>query len=136
MLQQLWKGGLIMYKFLYNSQIHFASGFHEAMKQTGFALPEDVNPINYFIVRVWHWNESESVFIAIHALQLYSGLRVYTKGEPPVQIFFPIKDRSIQRGIFTRPDTKLVCRCPAFSNPSIPLTIDPLHGLSFSTASL
>ena len=59
MLQQLWKGGLIMYKFLYNSQIHFASGFHEAMKQTGFALPEDVNPINYFIVRVWHWDENE-----------------------------------------------------------------------------
>jgi hypothetical protein len=48
-----------MYKFLHNSQIHFALGFHEARRQAEFTLPEDINPINHFIVRVWHWDEHE-----------------------------------------------------------------------------
>ena len=48
-----------MYKFLHNSQIHFAPGFHAAMRQAGIALPEGINPINHFIVRIWHWDDKE-----------------------------------------------------------------------------
>ena len=48
-----------MYKFLHNSQVHFAPGFHAAMRQAGIALPEGINPINHFIVRIWHWDKNE-----------------------------------------------------------------------------
>ena len=48
-----------MYKFLHNNRIHFAPGFHEARWQTEFALPEGINPIDHFIVRIWHWDETE-----------------------------------------------------------------------------
>jgi hypothetical protein len=48
-----------MYKFLHNSQIHFAPGFHEAMRQAGIALPKEIDPINHYIVRVWHWDEKD-----------------------------------------------------------------------------
>ena len=48
-----------MYKFLHNSQIHFAPGYHEALRQAGVALPKGIDPINHYIVRVWHWDETE-----------------------------------------------------------------------------
>ena len=48
-----------MYKYLHNSRIHFAPGFREARWQAEFTLPEGINPINYFIVRIWHWDEKE-----------------------------------------------------------------------------
>ena len=48
-----------MYKFLHNNQIHFAPGFPEARGQVGLALPEGIDPINHFIVRIWHWDENE-----------------------------------------------------------------------------
>ena len=48
-----------MYKYLHNNQIHFAPGFHEARWQTEIALPEGINPINHFIVRIWHWDKKE-----------------------------------------------------------------------------
>lgn len=48
-----------MYKFLHNNRIYFAPGFFEARQQTEFALPEGINPINHFIVRIWHWDETE-----------------------------------------------------------------------------
>jgi hypothetical protein len=48
-----------MYKYLHNSRIHFAPGFREARWQTEFTLPEGINPINHFIVRIWHWDEKE-----------------------------------------------------------------------------
>jgi hypothetical protein len=48
-----------MYKYLYNNQIHFAPGFHEARWHTKLALPDDINPIDHFIVRIWHWDETE-----------------------------------------------------------------------------
>ena len=51
-----------MYKYLLNNQIHFAPGFHEARRQAGFVLPEGFDPINYFIVRIWHWDEMEQDF--------------------------------------------------------------------------
>lgn len=48
-----------MYKYLHNRQIHFAPGLHEARWHTQFALPEGVNPIDHFIVRIWYWDETE-----------------------------------------------------------------------------
>ena len=48
-----------MYKFLHNNQIHNAPGFHEAMSRAGLALPEGTDPINHFIVRIWHWDDKE-----------------------------------------------------------------------------
>jgi hypothetical protein len=48
-----------MYKFLHNKQIHFAPGFYEARLQAGLALPVDIDPINHFIVRIWHWDGNE-----------------------------------------------------------------------------
>ena len=48
-----------MYKFLHNNQIHFAPGFLEAMRQVGVALPEGINQVSYFIVRIWHWDDNE-----------------------------------------------------------------------------
>ena len=48
-----------MYKYLHNKQIHFALGFHDARAQAGFTLPEGINPINHFIVRIWHWDETD-----------------------------------------------------------------------------
>ena len=51
-----------MYKFLHNNRIHFAPGFHEARWQTEFALPEGINPIDHFIVRIWHWDAMERDF--------------------------------------------------------------------------
>jgi hypothetical protein len=48
-----------MYKYLHNNRIHFAPGFREARWQTEFTLPEGINPINHFIVRIWHWDEKE-----------------------------------------------------------------------------
>jgi len=48
-----------MYKFLHNNQIHFAPGFYEARQQAGIALPEGFDPINHFIVRIWHWDKNE-----------------------------------------------------------------------------
>jgi len=46
-----------MYKFLHNNQIHNAPGFHEAIRQAGLTLPEGIDPINHFIVRIWHWDD-------------------------------------------------------------------------------
>jgi hypothetical protein len=46
-----------MYKYRFNNKVYFASGFHEAKKQTGLALLEGINPIDYFIVRIWSWDE-------------------------------------------------------------------------------
>ena len=48
-----------MYKFLHNSQILFALGFIEARWKTGFTLPADVDLVNHFIIRLWHWDEFE-----------------------------------------------------------------------------
>lgn len=48
-----------MYKYLHNNQIHFAPGFQEARGQTKFTLPEGINPIDQFIVRIWHWDATE-----------------------------------------------------------------------------
>jgi hypothetical protein len=48
-----------MYKYLHANQIHCAPGYSEALKEAGFALPEGVDPINHFIVRIWHWNDNE-----------------------------------------------------------------------------
>ena len=48
-----------MYKFLHNNRIHFAPGFQEARWQTEFALPEGINPIDHFIVRIWHWDATD-----------------------------------------------------------------------------
>ena len=48
-----------MYKFLHNDQIYLAPGFQEARRQAGLALPEGIDPINYFIVRIWHWDVKE-----------------------------------------------------------------------------
>lgn len=48
-----------MYKYLYNQQIHTAPRFQEARTQTGFFLPEKIDPINHFIIRIWHWDEKE-----------------------------------------------------------------------------
>ena len=53
------KEGSVMYKFLHNNQIHFAPGFPEARQQVGLVLPEGIDPINHFIVRIWHWDENE-----------------------------------------------------------------------------
>jgi hypothetical protein len=52
-----------MYKFLYNNQILHAPGFLEAMRQAGLALPEDINPISHFIVRIWHWDDNGRDFV-------------------------------------------------------------------------
>lgn len=51
-----------MYKYLHDNQIHFAPGFHEARWHTNFALPEGVNPINHFVVRIWYWDKTEQDF--------------------------------------------------------------------------
>jgi len=48
-----------MYKFLYANQIHYAPGYPEALKQAGLDLPEGVDPIDHFIVRIWLWSENE-----------------------------------------------------------------------------
>jgi len=48
-----------MYKYLYKKQIHFAPGFPEARRQVGFVLPEGINPISHFIIRIWQWDENE-----------------------------------------------------------------------------
>lgn len=51
-----------MYKFLYNNQINRAPGFLEALRMAGLAMPEDINPISHFIVRIWHWDDKEQGF--------------------------------------------------------------------------
>ena len=48
-----------MYNYLHSNQIHCAPGYSEALKEAGFALPEGIDPINHYIVRIWHWNENE-----------------------------------------------------------------------------
>lgn len=48
-----------MYKYLHTNEIHYAPGYHEALRQTGSALPEGVDPINHYIVRIWHWDANE-----------------------------------------------------------------------------
>jgi hypothetical protein len=48
-----------MYKYRYNNQIHFSSGFQEAREQVGFTPTEGINPIDHFIVRIWHWDKNE-----------------------------------------------------------------------------
>jgi len=58
-----------MYKYLYNNQIHFASGFQEARGQAKMGLPEDVDPINHFIVRVWHWDAREQDY----SIEIFDG---------------------------------------------------------------
>jgi hypothetical protein len=51
-----------MYKYLYNNQIQTAAGFPEAKQQEGLFLPEGVDPINHFIVRIWHWDKNDDDF--------------------------------------------------------------------------
>lgn len=51
-----------MYKYLHNSQIDFASGFQEAKRRAGLALPEGIDPISHFIVRIWQWDEEDDDF--------------------------------------------------------------------------
>ena len=46
-----------MYKYQFKNKTHFASGFHEARKQIELELPEGINPIDYFIIRIWKWDE-------------------------------------------------------------------------------
>ena len=49
----------MMYKYLFNKEIHTTLGLHEAVRLADFSLPEDIDPINHFIVRIWHWDENE-----------------------------------------------------------------------------
>lgn len=51
-----------MYKYRYNNQIHIASGFREVREHAEFALPESINSISHFIVRIWHWDTNEKDF--------------------------------------------------------------------------
>lgn len=53
---------LAMYKYRYNNKIGSASGFSEARKRAGLALPEGIDPISHFIVRIWQWNEDDDDF--------------------------------------------------------------------------
>ena len=48
-----------MYKYLHNNQIHFARGFLEARMQMELNLPEGIDPINHFIIRIWHWDATD-----------------------------------------------------------------------------
>ena len=52
----------MMYKYRYNNQIQSATGFQEARVQAGLALPEGINPISYFIVRIWQWDDNDDDF--------------------------------------------------------------------------
>jgi len=51
-----------MFKYRYNNQIHIASDFREARGQKEFALPNTINPISHFIVRIWLWDKNDSDF--------------------------------------------------------------------------
>jgi hypothetical protein len=74
-----------MYKYLYNNQIHCASGFREAREQTEFALPEKINPINHFIVRIWQWDETEKDF----SIEIFDppGYQVFNKYDDALTFF-------------------------------------------------
>lgn len=48
-----------MYKYMHNQEIHPASGFQEARQQLGIVLPEGIDPITHFIVRVRYWDKQD-----------------------------------------------------------------------------
>ena len=49
----------MMYRYLYKNQVRDALGFLDARKQIGLALPENIHPLNYFMIRLWRWDEEE-----------------------------------------------------------------------------
>ncbi len=55
------RGG-VMYKYLFNDEIHTALGFHEARQQCGRVLPNTIDPVSHFIVRLWRWDETDKEY--------------------------------------------------------------------------
>ena len=52
----------MMYKYLYNNEIHSALDFHEARKLHKLTLPNTIDPVSHFIVRLWRWVETDKEY--------------------------------------------------------------------------
>jgi hypothetical protein len=50
---------MVMYKYLFNKEIHTALGLHDAVRLADFVLPEGIDPVSHFIVRLWQWDEED-----------------------------------------------------------------------------
>ncbi len=45
------------YQYLYKNQVHDALGFLDARKRMGLTLPENIDPVSHFIIRLWRWDD-------------------------------------------------------------------------------
>ena len=52
-----------MYKYIFNNKVHFAVGFMDARRQIGRTLPEEIDPVSYFLVRLWQWDKEENDYV-------------------------------------------------------------------------
>ena len=48
-----------MFKYLYNNEIYSALDFHEARKLRKLTLPNTIDPVSHFIVRLWRWDATD-----------------------------------------------------------------------------
>lgn len=52
-----------MYKYNYKEAVCTADNLDKARKQIGWTFPGEINPNNYFVVRVWQWDETDQDYI-------------------------------------------------------------------------
>lgn len=48
-----------MYKYLLDQNVHTAADVRAAGKQLGRDLPEGINPVKHFVVRLWRWDRGD-----------------------------------------------------------------------------
>ena len=51
-----------MFKYIYNKEMHTVAGLHDAVRLADFALPEGIDPVNHFIIRLWQWDEADKEY--------------------------------------------------------------------------
>ena len=47
-----------MYKYSFKGQIHTAQDFFEARNKAGLSLPDTVQSVTHYMVRLWQWDDT------------------------------------------------------------------------------
>ncbi len=47
-----------MYKYSFKGQIHTAQDFYEARHKAGLPLPDTLQSVSYYLVRLWQWDDA------------------------------------------------------------------------------
>lgn len=51
-------GGNHVYKYSFKGQVHTAQDFYEARNKAGLPLPDTLQSVSYYLVRLWQWDDA------------------------------------------------------------------------------